>query len=216
MRNPTLCLSVILSLALPGMAGAEEIGVPAGCEVLATVVKPDCEAHHVMRCERLSANERHVDVFKDGVFKGEETRHTVLMTAWRRGKYRQVLEGDPARLDLVGPDLAVGDVVEVPYTRTRIVLPRKEGEEQVAKGTRRVEFLNLTEYGPDGDRRQAMRLKLNDSVEGEDPVETVLIYDPELGIVIATDKTLEKTTVLMPGDEGFAQAERPAGIRCGE
>ena len=51
---------------------AQEVGIPAGCELRATMLMPNCEMHQVLHCEG-DASVR-TDIYADGVFKGEELR----------------------------------------------------------------------------------------------------------------------------------------------
>ncbi|MDF0603586.1 hypothetical protein P1J78_22915 [Psychromarinibacter sp. C21-152] len=215
-------MGALLALA-GGAAAADEVGVPAGCAVTATLVKPDCEMHQVLACE--AAGPTRVDVYKDGVFLGEEAYAATTRVRWRRGNLLQELEVLDGGFDAV-PAMPAEDVVEVATRRVR-----KQLGSDMAPMTEEFDY-RIEALGPamrrldDGGAREVRRYRVTTRSPSHEASDVTVDYDPALGLpiwvtgeVVAHDGspreiTLGTAAVLMPGEPGYMSDTAPDGAAC--
>ena len=110
-------LFAALSLIAAPLA-AQEVGIPAGCELRATLLMPNCEMHQVMHCD---GGVIRTDVYADSIFKGEEQRAGLTAIVWRRGTMLQEVTAQIGDLNAV-PALGVGETLVVQVERSRRIL----------------------------------------------------------------------------------------------
>lgn len=210
-------------VALATGAAADEVGVPAGCEVTATLVKPDCEMHQVLACD--GAADTRVDVYKDGTFLGEDTYAAMTRVRWRRGKLFQELELIDGSLEFV-PSMPEGETVTLETRRVRKQLGSDAAPMlmdftyEIAVDGPAIRDL------PGGGDREVRRYHVVTRSPGEESSDLLVDYDPALGLPIWTegrvlahdgsphDVSLGTVAVLMPGDPGYMSDTAPEGAAC--
>lgn len=133
----------------------DKAGILSGCKLLATLVMENCEVRQVMRCEQRPPDDRRIDVYSGGKFRGTEEYMTgLILIDWRRGRYLQEVKVDKAdeiraalrRLQIAKP----GASVDYTFTRIRRVLRSDKRQEMKGSATIRNDGI-ITKYV--GDRR---------------------------------------------------------------
>ncbi len=220
MRHFMTC-ACALFLAAP--AGAAEVGIPAGCEAVATLLRPNCEMYQVLHCE--GEDQTQVDVYKDGVFLGEQSYDALSMVRWRRGALLQeltVTEGDFQDAPFMTEDA----VLEIAAERARKQVGSDAAPDTATFGYR-VEVISPAVRELDsGQTREVRRFRVVQSSGGQEGSDLAVDYDQALrmpiwqeGTVTLPDGTQREVSVgmaviMLPGEAGFMQDSAPEGAAC--
>lgn len=222
-----LCLAA-LCLAAAGPAMAEdgdsgEVGVPAGCEIAATLVMKNCVMKQVLACE--GDGPVRVDIYNDGVFLGEDAYAANAMVNWRRGLLVQELKLLEGSFEWV-PSMPEDEVIEVRVDRIR----RKMGSDDDPM-SQQIDY-RIEVVGPEirtlasGKTREIRRYHVTTATDGPEATDMQVDYDPALGVpiwtegsAIAHDGSVHEISVgvadvLMPDDPGYMQARAPEDAPC--
>ncbi|QDC11009.1 hypothetical protein FHY55_18005 [Oceanicola sp. D3] len=206
--------AVLLCSAAP--VAAEPVGVPSGCAVTATMLRSNCEMVQVLRCEAdAEAGPQRVDVYLDGTYLGEEEWQVIEMVRWRRGNRLQEMaaqEGSYAAL----ATLSAGEVMELKADRSRrmtgtdtpaMVDPFDIRIEALGEGRREL---------ASGQRRMVKRFRYSFTAPKEESGDTVMEYDPALGLPIWAESwtTRGAEAVYGPGHTSFMSGAAPEGAPC--
>ena len=204
-------------------AAADQVGAPAGCEVTATLMQPDCEMHQVLACE--GGGPTRVDIYGGGTFLREEAYATLAMVHWRYGKLVQELQVQSGSFDFVA-SMPADEVREVVVTRIRRQIGAEGGPPPEDFDYTIIVDGPAIRALPDGTDREVRRYHVLVSGAGMEGSDQRIDYDPALGIPIWREGVVTEpdgrpypinlgpVSVLLPGDPGFMEDRAPQGAAC--